>query len=312
MVALNIAIPKYLKINQKKWTGIKYFLLSIPFLAVIVAFHYVPLFGWLYAFFNYKPGLRLGNMDFIGFSNFVKLYTEHNEILRVLRNTMVMSLLGIVCSPLSVIFAIMLNEIGSSKFRRFSQTLTTLPNFISWIVVFGLSWAMFSSSGLVTTVLKNFGVGMSETGILGSNTWVWLFQNALGIWKGLGWGAIIYLAAITGIDTELYDAAKVDGANKIQSIMHVTVPGIIPTYLVLLLLSVSSILSNGFDQYFVFYNSLVSDRIEVLDYYVYKIGILCSDYSYSVAIGMLKSLISIILLFTVNGISKKLRGSSLV
>jgi putative aldouronate transport system permease protein len=312
MYTPNIDIPKCFNINLKRWTGIKYLLLSLPLVAFIAAFSYMPLYSWIYAFFNYKLGLQLSDMQFVGFDNFIKLYTERNEIFRVLRNTIIMSLLHILCTPLPVIFAIMLNEINIGKFRKITQTITTFPNFISWIVVFGLSFAMFSSSGFVTTVLANMGVKTSATGILGSNDWVWLFQLALSIWKGLGWSAIIYLAAISGIDTELYDAAKVDGANKVQSIMHVTVPGIIPTFLVLLLLSVSNLLNAGFDQYFVFYNSLVSDRIEVLDYYVYKIGILCSDYSYSVAIGMLKSLISVMLLFIVNGITKAIRGDSLV
>ena len=311
---MNIKVPALSKFSnsRRKKIGLKYLLLSLPFVLFVIAFSYVPLFGWSYAFFNYRIGFHIADMKFVGFDNFLKLFTERNEILRVLRNTLAMSALNIICSPLTVIFAIMLNEIKSSKFKKFVQTTTTLPNFISWIVVFGLSFAMFSSSGLVNSVLTVFHIPTSEVGILGNNTYVWLFQLGLGIWKGLGWSAIIYMAAIAGIDSVLYDAAKVDGTNKLQTIMNITVPGIIPTYLVLLLLGVSNILNNGFEQYFVFYNSMVSDRIEVLDYYVYKIGILVNDYSYSIAIGMMKTLISVILLFTVNGISKRLRGESLV
>lgn len=300
------------KMKPKTILGIKYFAFSLVFLAFAVAFSYVPLFSWSYAFFNYKPGLQLSQMEFTGLANFQKVIDDWKEVTRVLRNTLVMSFIGIICSPLPVVFAIMLNEMNNVRFRKIAQTITTLPNFISWIVVFGVSWAMFSSSGLVPSVIKVLGGTTPTTGILGSNQWVWIFQGALGIWKSLGWNAIIYLAAISGIDQDLYEAAKIDGANKLQSIWNVTIPGIIPTYLVLLLLAVSNILSNGFDQYFVFYNSLVSDRIEVLDYYVYKIGILVSDYSYSIVLGMFKSLISILLLFTVNFISKKLRGNTLV
>jgi len=297
---------------RKRRVGIKYLLLALPFILLVAAFSYVPLFGWAFAFFNYKLGFKFSAMDFVGFDNFIKLFTERNEILRVLRNTLVMSGLGILCSPLTVIFAIMLNEIGGRKFKRFVQTMTTLPNFISWIVVFGLAFAIFSSSGLLNTILSVLHIPTSDIGIMGNGKYVWLFQLALGIWKSMGWGAIIYIAVIAGIDSELYDAAKVDGTNRFQSIIHITVPGLIPTYLVLLLLSVSNLLNNGFDQYFVFYNSLVADKIEVLDYYVYKIGILVNDYSYSIAIGMLKTLVSIILLFTVNWISKRIRGESLV
>ncbi|NJP41704.1 sugar ABC transporter permease [Oscillospiraceae bacterium HV4-5-C5C] len=300
------------KLKPKTVLGMQYFAFSLVFLTIVILFSYVPLFSWSYAFFNYKPGLKIGQMNFTGLANFKKVLDDWKEVARVLRNTLVMSFIGIICSPLPALFAIMLNELSNVRFRKVAQTITTLPNFISWIVVFGVSWAMFSSSGLVPSVVKLFGGSTPSTGILGSNQWVWLFQSALGIWKSLGWNAIIYLAAISGINQDLYDAAKIDGANRLQSILHVTVPSIVPTYLVLLLLAVSNILNNGFDQYFVFYNSLVSDRIEVLDYYVYKIGILVSDYSYSIVLGMFKSLISILLLFTVNTISKNLRGNTLV
>ncbi len=299
-------------VTRKKTTGLKYLFLALLFLILVAAFNYVPLFGWAYAFFDYKPGFRFGDMDFIGFNNFIKIFTERNEIIRVLRNTLVMSGLNILCSPLVVIFAILLNEIRGTRFKKFVQTMTTLPNFLSWIVVFGLAFAMFSSSGMVNSILETLHLPTSDVGIMGNAKYVWLFQLALGIWKSMGWSAIIYIAAISGIDGELYDAAKVDGTNRLQSIIYITVPGLIPTYLVLLLLSISNLLTNGFDQYFVFYNSLVSDKIEVLDYYVYKIGILVNDYSYSIAIGMLKTLISIVLLFSVNWVSKRLRGESLI
>ncbi len=141
---------------------------------------------------------------------------------------------------------------------------------------------------------------------------VWLFQWFLNIWKTLGWSSIIYIAAIVGIDGELFDAARVDGANKLKTIWHITIPGIMPTYVVMFLLGVSNILSNGFDQYFMFYNSVVADKIEVLDYYVYKVGFLINDYPYSITLGMLKSLISILLLFVANTLSKKVRGESIV
>ena len=134
----------------------------------------------------------------------------------------------------------------------------------------------------------------------------------MGIWKTFGWSAIIYIAEIVGIDTELFDAARVDGANKLQTIFHITIPGILPTYVVMFLMAVSNILSNGFDQYFMFYNPLVADKIEVLDYYVYKVGFMINDYPYSITLGMLKSLISIVLLFTANALSRKIRGTAIV
>ena len=147
---------------------------------------------------------------------------------------------------------------------------------------------------------------------LGNGKIVWIFQLLLHIWKTLGWSAIIYIAAISGIDSELYDAASVDGASRFQKIRYVTVPGLYSTFFVLLLLSISNILNNGFDQYFVFFNALVADKIEVLDYYVYKIGILTNDYSLSIAIGMFKSFISVTLLFLANALSRRVRGESIV
>lgn len=147
---------------------------------------------------------------------------------------------------------------------------------------------------------------------LGNNDIAWGFQWALATWKSLGWNAIIYIAAITGIDSELYDAVHVDGANRWQTIWHVTVPGLYSTFFVLLLLQISNILSNGFDQYFVFYNPLTADKLEVLDYYVYKIGVLTNNYPQSIALGMFKTIISVTLLFGANKLSQKMRGESIV
>ena len=302
------------RVPHSKKKGLYLFLASVPFMIFFFMFHYAPLFGWVYSVFDYRlglPFLDFTRAEFVGLNYFKKVFNESKEVLRVLRNTLAMSFLGILVSPLPIVFAILLNEVRHSKFKRFIQTVTTLPNFISWIIVFSLAHAMFAPSGLVTGALGNFGMG-SRMGFLGDVNTIWGFQLFLSIWKSLGWSAIIYIAAITGIDTELYDASMIDGANRFQSIIHVTVPGVIPTYLVLLLLSISNILTNGFEQYYMFYNSLVADRIEVLDYYVYKMGIIVNDYSYSITIGMLRSLISIFLLFFVNYLSKRLRGNSLV
>jgi ABC-type polysaccharide transport system permease subunit len=191
--------------------------------------------------------------------------------------------------------------------------VTTLPYFISWIILFGLAFAMFSSDGVLNSLLTLLRAKpIPSPGILGNSGFAWTFQWALSIWKYLGWNAIIYLAAIAGIDSELYDAAKADGANRFQIIVYVTIPGLVSTYLVLLLLSISNMLSNGFDQYFVFMNPMVSDKLEVLDFYVYKIGLLTNNYPYSTAIGMTKTLISVALLFTANTVSKRIRGGSII
>ena len=301
------------RIGRKKLRGIKYLLLAVPFLIYVFAFSYVPLVGWIYSVFDYKIGqkfLDFGSMVFVGLGNFQKLFTERSEVLRVLRNTLALSALGLLATPVPVVFAIMFNEIKNSKFKKIVQTATTLPNFISWIIVYGV--AFFSVNGFVSVLMQKIGIQPPVMGILGDVDHTWVLQWILGIWKSFGWSAIIYIAAITGIDSELYDAAKVDGANKIQSILHITIPGIMPTYVVMFLLAVSNILSNGFDQYFMFYNPMVADKIEVLDYYVYKVGFYINDYSYSITLGMLKSILGIVLLFTANALSKKIRGESIV
>lgn len=303
------------RIGRKKLRGIKYLLLAVPFLIYVFAFSYVPLVGWIYSVFDYKIGqkfLDFGSMVFVGLGNFQKLFTERSEVLRVLRNTLALSALGLLATPVPVVFAIMFNEIKNSKFKKIVQTATTLPNFISWIIVYGVAFAFFSVNGFVSVLMQKIGIQPPVMGILGDVDHTWVLQWILGIWKSFGWSAIIYIAAITGIDSELYDAAKVDGANKIQSILHITIPGIMPTYVVMFLLAVSNILSNGFDQYFMFYNPMVAYKIEVLDYYVYKVGFYINDYSYSITLGMLKSILGIVLLFTANALSKKIRGESIV
>ena len=297
---------------SKNAVGLKYLLISMPFVLWFFAFCYVPIFGWLYAFTDYQLGKGVFQMPFTGFDNFVRLWKEREDLFRVLRNTLVLGFMSIACSIFPVIFAIMLNDIGKLRYKKLIQTITTLPNFISWIVVFGLSFAMFSNAGFVMSLMTALKINVNiGTGFMGNNDTIWQFMTGLGVWKTLGWNTIIYLAAIAGIDQEQYDAAKVDGAGKIQTIRHVTLPGLAMTYLVLLLLNISNLLASGFEKYFTFFNSLVSDRIEVLDYYVYKVGIVIGDYSMSVAISMFKSLISVVLLFTVNAIAKRVRGNSI-
>lgn len=303
------------KMQEKKGKhskeSIQLFLIALPFVLFVFAFSYVPLFGWAYAFTDYKAGKTLTDVSFVGLQHFIAIWRNKRELMRVLRNTFALSLIGLAFSPLPVIFAILINEIKSAKFRKLVQTFTTLPNFISWIVVFTLAFAMFSSDGMVNGVLRKCGAE-SIVNPLGNNDIAWIFQWALATWKSLGWNAIIYIAAIAGIDAELYDAAHVDGANRLQTIIHVTVPGLYSTFFVLLLLQISNILSNGFDQYFVFYNPLTADKLEVLDYYVYKIGVLTNNYPQSIALGMFKTIISVTLLFSANKLSWKMRGESIV
>jgi len=300
------------KVRLSMSNRMKLFWMTVPFLILVFVFHYIPLFGWIYAFFDYKPGVPLWKTPFAGLDYFKLMYEERKDLLNVLRNTMIMSVLGLLCAPLYATFAIFLNEMKSKSFKKIVQITTTLPNFISWVLVYAVFFMFFSSDGFINRVLFSFGWIDSPTNVLGNNDIVWYVQTGIVMWKGLGWGAIIYLASIAGIDQELYDAAKVDGAGRFRTIWNITVPGILPTFFVLLLLDISNMLSSGFDQYFVFYNPLVASNIEVLDYYTYRVGMLNSDFSYSTALGISKTVISITLLFTVNNLAKRIRGESII
>jgi multiple sugar transport system permease protein/putative aldouronate transport system permease protein len=223
-------------------------------------------------------------------------------------NTFAMSGLSILFSWLPMAFAIFLNFISHAPFKKVVQTFTTMPNFISWVLVYTMAFFMFNSSGLMNGIAMKLGIISEPVLFLQQNNHVWLSMWLWGTWKGLGWSAIMYIAAITGIDQELYDAAAVDGAGRFRQMWHITIPGLLPTYFVLLLLNVASFLSNGFEQYYVFANAFNKNRIEVLDLFVYNLGIGQGSYSMAVAISMMKSAVSLTLLFTVNKMSKFFRG----
>ena len=253
--------------------------------------------------------------NFVGFKWVTQLFKNPatvRDIIRVLKNTLAMSGLGILTSWLPMAFAIFLCEIKNMKFRRVVQTLTTVPNFISWVLVYAIAFCIFSTDGFVSSLMVNAGIWKEGVNMLMGGSHVWLQMLAWGLWKGIGWSAIIYIAAISGIDQQLYEAATVDGAGRFQRMWNITVPSLIPTFCVLLLMSIANILSNGMDQYLVFENSTNTSSIMVLDLYVYKLGIGQGQIPLSTVIGMVKSVVSVTLLFAANGISKLIRGESIV
>lgn len=291
------------------------FLTVLPFLILVFLFSYFPLHGWIYALYDYKPALGLSGSEFVGlkwFKMIVSSKTQLDQLVQVMKNTFAMSFLGIETSFFPVLFAIFLNEIKSKWFKNIVQTLTTLPNFISWVLVYTIAFSLFSSTGLVNTLLEHYGIITEPVKFLDSDKHTWLIMCLWGIWKGLGWGAIMYLAAIAGIDPELYESAQIDGANRFDLMRHITLPALMPTYLVMLMLSIANLLSNGMDQYFVFQNAFNKEHIQVLDLYVYNIGLGGSSLSFATALSMLKSVISVVLLAVVNIASKKIRGTSIV
>ena len=291
------------------------FLMCIPFLFLCFLFGYLPLYGWRYAFFDYKAGDVLSMQNFVGFKWFTYLFQNEatrSDIIRVMKNTLGISGLGLATSWCSMIFAVFLAEIKNDKYRRFVQTFTTIPNFISWVLIFAVATAIFSTDGFVSNLLVKLGVWAQGQNLLVNNSHVWLQMLAWSLWKGLGWGAIVYIASISGIDQSLYEAAKVDGAGRFARMWNITIPELMPTYCVMLLMAVANILNNGMDQYLVFSNSANSANITVLDLYVYNLGIGSGLIPLSTAIGMLKSVVSILLLFAANKISKAARGDSII
>ena len=290
------------------------FIMLLPILFLTFVFFYLPLWGWRYAFFDYTAGGTLSADNFVGFKWFTILLRNKatvRDIVRVMRNTLAMSGLGILTSWVPMLFAIFLNELRSNRLKRIVQSLTTIPNFISWVLVYAIALAIFSTNGFFNTFLSLFGVE-SSTNWLMSADHIWLKMLLWGVWKSLGWSAIIYIAAIAGIDQQLYEAAKIDGAGRFQRMWYITLPGLLPTYFVLLLLTFAGLLSNGLEQYLMFQNPNNLYMIEVLDLYVYNIGIDGGRIPLSTVIGMAKSLVSIALLLFANGMSKRIRGESII
>lgn len=301
--------------SNKKKANFKLFLYIAPFMVLVFIFCYYPLYGWIYAFFDYRPPIKLANSRFVGlywFESMVSSKTKIEMLLGVLKNTFAMSGIGIATSWLPMAFAIFLSEIRSKKYKKMVQTLTTLPNFISWVLVYFMAFSLFSASGVVNNLLIQHGAISQPIQFLQSDDHVWLKMWLWNTWKGLGWGAIMYLAGISAIDQELYEAAKVDGAGRFRLIWHITVPGLLPTYFVLLLLSIANFLNNGMEQYFLFQNSFNKEHIQVLDLYVYNLGMGSGSYSLATAFSIFKSFVSIVLLFLTNRISKAVRGESII
>ncbi len=299
--------------NKRKLRSYREFLYILPFVVLIAVFAYYPLYGWIYAFFDYRPPKPLSMECFVGvkwFKSLVANPIKAKQILNVITNTFAMSGITIVTSWLPMIFAVFLNEIKWVPFRKFVQTVTTIPNFISWVLVYSVAFNIFNSTGMVNYLLISLGVISKPILFLQSSEHVWLVQWLWLTWKNLGWAAIMYIAAITGIDEELFEAAKVDGATRMQRIRYITIPSILPTYFVLLMLAIANFLSNGMEQYYVFQNAFNKEHIQVLDLYVFNLAMGSGSYSISTALSILKSLVSLVLLCVANGISKLVRGES--
>lgn len=279
-----------------------YFLL-IPGILFFAIFKYVPMYGLKIAFMDYNQ-YDPAKSTWVWFDQFIKLFSRQS-FLPVLRNTIVISLLKLLIGfPIPVILALMMNEMRSLKFKKVSQTLLYLPHFISWVILAGIIMTLLDpDNGLITQLI--YQLTGERVMVLTSQKWFVPMLIVTDIYKGMGWGTILYFAAISGIDPQLYEAASIDGAGKWKQVLNITLPSIVPTIVVCFIMNCGNILNAGFDQIFMLYTSHVYDVADVIDTYVYRMGIVNSDYSFSTAAGMFKSVVAFLLIIIVNKIAKK-------
>ncbi|MDQ0112697.1 ABC transporter permease [Paenibacillus harenae] len=289
------------------------YLMSLPFVIWVIVFAYVPVWGWITAFQNYKPKNSFLDQKWVGLDNFVELFGDERFYL-VLRNTLAMSSMGLIVGfTIPVIFALLLNEMKGQFFKRSIQTISYLPHFVSWVVVAGLVSKMLSTDGgAINQLLMSLHLIEEPIQFMAKGSWFWGIVTLSDLWKELGWNSIIFLAAMAGIDPELYEASTVDGAGRFRKMWHITLPGIRTTFMVLFILSIGHLVSIGFEKQMLLGNPLVTDYSEVLDLYALKYGIQMSRYSYGTAIGIFNSVVSILLVLIANGIYKRVTKESII
>lgn len=300
------------KILWKRIKQQKYLLLMVlPGMIWLLVFCYLPMYGCQIAFQNYRITDALGSSEWAGLKWFSKFFHDPS-FFQVMKNTLGISLLKLIFGfTAPIVFALMLNEIRNIKFKRVVQTLSYLPHFLSWVILGGIMITWLSDTGVINKVLIAMGLLDEGVSFLAKPQYFWGISVISEIWKELGWGAIIYLAAISGIDPSLYEAAEIDGANRFQKLWYITLPEISGTIAILFILQVGGIMGSNFDQIFVLHNALNDSASNVIDMFVYKIGIGNGSYSYATAIGLFRSVISLLLLLIANKVTAKLEGSSL-
>lgn len=284
----------------------KYLLLMcIPFVIWAIIFFYIPLYGWLMAFQNYNPGIGLFSNNWVGMKYFQRFFHDP-QFGTVMRNTVALGAINIVNFTIwPVVFALLLNELRNIKIKKSIQTISYLPHFVSYVVVANLFLTLLSpSGGVVNELLVALGITKESVHFFAKPKAWWFIIAFINIWKDCGWSAIVYLAAISSIDPLLYEAAAIDGAGRLRQIWNITLPGIVPTIVILLILSVPDLLNAGFEPSFLLGNSIVSDHSEVLDLFIYNKGIKYAQFSYATAIGIMRTLLGLILVLGANKFAK--------
>lgn len=298
------------KLLVKVWYYRHIYLFLLPAVVWYLVFAYYPMYGVLLAFKDFKYNLGILGSPWVGLRYF-KVFLSDSSFYEVIRNTLSISCLKLIFNfPAPIILALMLNGIIHSKFKRIVQTISYLPHFVSWVVVVTLLQKILSpNAGIINDI--RYQMGLEPVFFMGKTELFYPLVILSSMWKGIGWGSIIYLAALTNIDPNLFEAAEIDGAGRWSMLFKITLPCLVPTIAILLILDLAGILSAGFDQIYLMKTPSTASVAEILDTYVLKIGLLDGQFSYSTAIGLFKSLISMILIITVNAISKKLSEVSL-
>ncbi|MFS0862626.1 ABC transporter permease [Fredinandcohnia sp. 179-A 10B2 NHS] len=278
--------------------------MSVPFLLWLFIFKYVPLWGWTMAFQDFKPARSFGEQEWVGLEHFKFLFLDE-AFLRVLRNTVAMSAINLVLGFVTAIFlALLLNELRHMKFKKIVQTISYMPHFLSWVVAASIvSYTLSLDNGIINIALTK--LGLEPVLWLGVGEYFWGIIGASDVWKNLGWNTIIYLAAITMIDQEQYEAAEIDGASRLQRMFLITLPALKPTIIILLIMNLGNILESGFEPQYLLGNPMNLDYSEVLEIFVLKYGISMGNYSLATAAGIFKTVVSFIFLFSANSIAKR-------
>lgn len=280
-------------------------LMFLPGLLLILTFEYGPMYGLVLAFKDFKLGLGIWDSPWVGTANFERLFTE-DQSLRVIRNTVIISLLKLAAGiPAPIILALLINEVRQGIFKRGVQTISYLPHFLSWVILSSMIYQLLSpSSGIVNTMLKT--LGFKPIYFLADPDWFRPILVLSALWKETGWGTIIYLAALASVNYDLHEAAALDGASRLQRIRDINFPTIVPVIGIVALLNLGGVLSAGFDQVFNLYNPQVYSVGDIIDTYVYRVGLVGMDYGYATAVGMFKGVVGFTLVMVFNQIARKL------
>lgn len=289
------------------------YLMLLPAVVLVFVFSYVPLAGWIIAFIQFRPGFDLFPAEWTGLRQFTSFFLQGDDYIYLLRNTLAMNIGSLITNLFSAfLFALLLNEVRNRYFGKLVQTVTFFPFFVSWVIIYSFSSALFASSaGAINETLIGWGLIDEGVNFMGDPKYAWMFMIGLSAWKYLGYNSVIFISSIASIPSEYYEAAEIDGAGRFRKAWHITIPSMVPTLIVLLILNSGWILNSNFEQFYLFTNTTNWEKMEVLDIYIYKFGLQLLNYPYATAVGIMKTFISLALIVGVNSLSKKATGKAI-